>query len=187
MARRKEYIEEEVIEKAMELFWRKGYETTSVRMLEKAMGINQFSIYASFGSKQGVFLESIKCYEGKIKGIIEKLRKSTKGIEGIKEFFYDSLTFSDKCESPKGCLITNTSNEFAESEDKAIKEHIVKFTTALKEIFIEKLRESEIKDEELLTKQANYLLIAKQGLSIAAKVFSRKELDDYIEITFKNL
>ena len=35
MARKKEYIEEEVLEKAMELFWRNGYESTSVRMLEK--------------------------------------------------------------------------------------------------------------------------------------------------------
>jgi AcrR family transcriptional regulator len=41
----------------MSLFWRNGYESTSVRMLEKEMGINQFSIYASFGSKQGVFLK----------------------------------------------------------------------------------------------------------------------------------
>ena len=60
MARKKAYIEEQVIEKAMNLFWRNGYESTSVRMLENEMGINQFSIYASFGSKQGVFKESIK-------------------------------------------------------------------------------------------------------------------------------
>jgi len=186
MARRKEYIEEEVIEKAMELFWRNGYESTSVRMLEKAMGINQFSMYSSFGSKQGVFLESIKCYEGKIQGIIEKLRNSTNGVEGIKTFFYDSIATSNDCNNPKGCLITNTSNEFAESGDKAIIEQIVRFTTAIKDIFIEKLREGGNKDEELLIKQANYLLIAKQGLSVAAKVATQKELDDYIEITFRD-
>jgi AcrR family transcriptional regulator len=40
------------------------YESTSVRMLEKEMGINQFSIYASFGSKQGV-LKVLKCYKAK--------------------------------------------------------------------------------------------------------------------------
>jgi len=50
MARKKEYREEEVIEKAMNLFWRNGYESTSMQMLEKEMGINKFSIYASFGS-----------------------------------------------------------------------------------------------------------------------------------------
>ena len=53
MARKKQYIESEVIDKAMHLFWRKGYENTSMRMLENE-SINKFSIYASFGHKQGV-------------------------------------------------------------------------------------------------------------------------------------
>ena len=59
MARKKEYIEEEVIDKAMHLFWKKGYENTSMKMLEKEMGINKFSIYSSFGNKDGVFIECI--------------------------------------------------------------------------------------------------------------------------------
>ena len=186
MARRKEYIEEEVIEKAMVLFWRNGYEGTSVRMLEKAMGINQFSIYSSFGSKQGLFLKSINCYEEYLQEMIGKLRNSTNGVEGIKTFFYDSIKPSGDCNTPKGCFVTNTLNEFANSEEKLIKEQVVKFTTAIKEIFIEKLREGGEKDEELLIKQSNYLLIAKQGLSVAAKVASQKELNDYIEMTFRD-
>ena len=60
MARKKQYKEDEVIKKATAIFCKNGYEATSVRMLEKEMGINQFSIYASFKNKQGVFLESIK-------------------------------------------------------------------------------------------------------------------------------
>ncbi|MRT92653.1 TetR/AcrR family transcriptional regulator [Ancylomarina sp. 16SWW S1-10-2] len=186
MARKKEYIEEEVIEKAMVLFWRNGYEATSVRMLEKAMGINQFSIYSSFGSKQGLFLKSIHCYEGYLQGMIEKLRNSTNGVEGIKTFFYDSINTPSDCSTPKGCLVTNTLNEFANSEDKLIKEQVILFTTAIKELFIEKLREGGEEDEELLIKQSNYLLIAKQGLSVAAKVASEKELSDYIEMTFRD-
>lgn len=43
----------------MALFWRNGYETTSIQMLEKEMGINKFSIYSSFGNKEGVFIESL--------------------------------------------------------------------------------------------------------------------------------
>ena len=58
MARRKQYDEQVVLEKAMNLFWRNGYEATSMQMLEKEMGINKFSIYSSFGNKHGLFLES---------------------------------------------------------------------------------------------------------------------------------
>ena len=70
MARKKEYTENEVIEKAMALFWRNGFETTSMQMLEKEMGINKFSIYSSFGNKNGVLLESIKCYRKNMSKIL---------------------------------------------------------------------------------------------------------------------
>jgi AcrR family transcriptional regulator len=74
----------------MSLFWRNGYQNTSVRMLEKEMGINQFSIYASFGNKHGVFVESLKCYKTKIYSIFEKLQNGKDGVNDILKF-YDSV------------------------------------------------------------------------------------------------
>ncbi|MBK5209014.1 MAG: TetR/AcrR family transcriptional regulator [Flavobacteriaceae bacterium] len=187
MARQKQYIEEEVIEKAMRLFWRNGYENTSVRMLEKEMGINQFSIYSSFGSKHGVFLESLKSYKSKTKEMFEKLRNSNNGVEDIKEFFYNSIKVSGFRGSQKGCFVTNTYNEFAESEDELIKEQIAGFMNNLKEIFMEKLRFDTTKDEETIQKQANYFVLAKHGLAAASRVNTEQEIADYIEMTFKNI
>ena len=88
MARKKAYSEDEVIEKAMALFWRNGYETTSMQMLEKEMGINKFSIYSSFGSKNGVFLECIKKYRLKLRVITDKLQNSKNGLKGVKQYFF---------------------------------------------------------------------------------------------------
>ncbi|MBD0780068.1 TetR/AcrR family transcriptional regulator [Maribacter sp. ANRC-HE7] len=187
MARKKEYIEEEVIEKAMHLFWHNGYEGTSVRMLEKEMGINQFSIYSSFGSKHGVFQESLKCYKQKVSAIFNKLKTATRGVEDIKEFFYDSIRASQELGNQKGCLVTNTYNEFAEKEDDVIRKEIVDFMEGLKAIFIEKLRLDSSKDEVTIRKQANYLLLAKHGLAAASRVNSKEELEDYIEMTFRNI
>ncbi|MEE3245254.1 MAG: helix-turn-helix domain-containing protein, partial [Bacteroidota bacterium] len=59
MARLKQYNEEDVLFKAMNLFWKNGFEATSVKMLESELGINKFSIYSSFGSKNGLFLSSL--------------------------------------------------------------------------------------------------------------------------------
>lgn len=185
MARKKQYIEEEVIEKAMHLFWRNGYENTSVRMLEKEMGINQFSIYASFGSKHGVFVESLKAYKIREKDIFIKLKNANNGVEDIKQFFYDSIS-SDKL-SNKGCLLTNTYNEFSESEDLEIKDQINAFMNGLKDIFIEKLKMDTSKDEETVFKQANFLLLAKHGLAAAERVNNKQEIEDYIEMIFKNV
>jgi len=52
MARKKMFDDNDVIEKATALFWQRGYENTSMSQLESAMGINKFSIYASFESKK---------------------------------------------------------------------------------------------------------------------------------------
>lgn len=187
MARKKEYSEEEVLDRAMHLFWRKGYVTTSMKMLEKEMGINKFSIYSSFGSKHGLFVESLKSYKSKVKGLFEKFEKSNKGVESIKEFFYDSISLTKIEGSEKGCLVTNTYNEFAESEDDVIKSQMEAFMISLKEIIVSKLRMDPTKDEITVQKQANYLLLAKHGLAAAARVNDPKEIEDYIEMTFQNI
>ncbi|MDX6747026.1 TetR/AcrR family transcriptional regulator [Polaribacter sp. PL03] len=187
MARKKEYKEEEVVEKAMNLFWRKGYETTSMQMLEKEMGINKFSIYSSFGNKHGLFIESLKCYKLKVSKILDKFKNAPNGVEDIKQFFYDSVDIDFKGSLQKGCLLTNTYNEFSESEDLLIKEQMASFMGNLKELFIEKLQKDTSKDEATVIKQANFLLLAKHGLAAASRVNSSKEIKDYIEMTFMNI
>jgi AcrR family transcriptional regulator len=187
MARKKEYIEEEVIEKAMCLFWRNGYENTSMHMLEKEMGINKFSIYSSFGSKRGVFLESLKCYKTKTNAMFEKFINASNGVEDIKQFFYDSVTICNQEGNEKGCLLTNTYNEFSVSDDALVKEQMTAFMDNVKKLFIEKLKMDTLKDEGIILKQANFLVLAKHGLVAATRVNTPKEIEDYIEMTFKNI
>ena len=185
MARCKAYNEEDVIEKATELFWRKGYEATSMRELEEVMGINKFSIYSSFGSKQGVFLECIRYYKRKIQPLVDKLKASNKGVEAIKEFFYDFLVFSKAESIWKGCLLTSTATELGADGEEIIMAEIYSFSKMLKSIFADKLRADGSTDEELIARQANFLLVAKQGLSNAEKVFDHQVLVDFIETTFE--
>ena len=187
MARKKEYREEEVVDKAMHLFWKNGYENTSMQMLEKEMGINKFSIYSSFGNKHGLFLESLKSYKAKVSVRLEKLKNASNGVNDIKQFFHDSVDGNYKESQQKGCLVTNTYNEFYESEDLLIKGQMVSFMDNLKKVFIDKLAMDTSKDKETVLKQANFLLLAKHGLAAAARVNSKKEIEDYIEMTFKNL
>ncbi|OBX22404.1 MULTISPECIES: TetR/AcrR family transcriptional regulator [Bizionia] len=187
MARKKEYNEDVVVEKAMNIFWRNGYGTTSMQMLEKEMGINKFSIYSSFGNKHGLFLESLKSYKRKVHSVFEEFKNSNNGLEDIKDFFYNSVRICNVDGNEKGCLVTNTYNEFSQIEDELINEQMNSFMNNLKELFIMKLKMDTTKDEETILKQANYLLLAKHGLAAASKVNNEKEIEDYIEMTFKNL
>ncbi|WP_458627553.1 TetR/AcrR family transcriptional regulator [Winogradskyella sp. PC D3.3] len=187
MARKKQYNEDEVVEKAMILFWKNGYEGTSMQMLEKAMGINKFSIYSSFGNKHGLFLESLKHYKALVSSTLLKFKNGTNGVEDIKQFFYDSINSNFKSGNQKGCFVTNTYNEFSENEDQLIKEQMTSFMDNLKAIIIEKLQMDPSKDEGTILKQANYLLLAKHGLAAASRVNTPQEIEDYIEMIFKNL
>ncbi|NRD19798.1 TetR/AcrR family transcriptional regulator [Winogradskyella eckloniae] len=187
MARTKQYIEAEVVEKAMHLFWKNGYETTSMQMLEKEMGINKFSIYASFGSKHGLFLESLKQYKSIVNTVLEKLKHGTRGVADIKQFFYDSVSSKLKDDNLNGCFVTNTYNEFSESEDELVQEQMSMFMTQLKQIIIDKLKMDPTKDDATILKQANYLLLAKHGLAAASRVNTKKEIEDYIEMIFANV
>jgi AcrR family transcriptional regulator len=187
MARKKQYSEDEVVEKAMYLFWKNGYETTSMQMLEKEMGINKFSIYSSFGNKHNLFLESIKCYKNKTKSLFDNFKNATNGVADIKQFFFDSIAISQNENCQNGCLLTNTYNEFADSDDRLIINQLSAFMDNLKLLFQEKLRINSDKDEETIVKQANYLLLAKHGLAAASRVNNQKEIEDYIEMTFQNI
>jgi AcrR family transcriptional regulator len=187
MARKKEYIEEEVIEKAMNLFWRNGYETTSMQMLEKEMGINKFSIYSSFGNKNGVFIESLKCYKKKLNRLIENLKLSKSGTVGLKQYFYDFIEFTKETEFGKGCLITNTANELREDADEKIKEVLSKFTDDVKQVFIDILKQDKTKENATIVQQADFLIISMFGLSSATRIFGKTQLDNYIENIFKNI
>jgi AcrR family transcriptional regulator len=62
MPRYASYNKEEVLGKAMELFWSKGYHNTSLKNLEAALNMRPGSIYAAFGSKQGLFSETLQAY-----------------------------------------------------------------------------------------------------------------------------
>lgn len=62
MARDKEFIPEEKIAKALDVFWEKGYNATSMQDLVDAMQINRSSLYNSFGDKHNLFLECLRTY-----------------------------------------------------------------------------------------------------------------------------
>lgn len=191
MPRQKKYKEEEVIEKAMHTFWKKGYEGTSIRDLEKEMGINLFSIYASFTDKQGVMLKAMECYEKQLNAsAVLNLKSSGDGVGAIKQYFYDFLDFVKDDDTLRGCFLTNSMVEMG-TKDAKIGERVNRFAANLRALFKEKL--SEAKEKGQLSPSAdvevyaNYLMGSLQGLATSSKFFDPKALNDFIEISFQNI
>lgn len=191
MPRKKEFIEEEVLDKAMHIFWKNGFEGTSIRTLEKGMGINQFSIYANFKSKNDLLIESLKHYQTKIyNSLLADLDQSAGGAAEIKKFFYKFIDFVKVDNKANGCLLTNTMLEMGQ-KDKNVETVITVFVDKVRLIFkkaINKAKErGEISKTADTSAYVNYLMGALQGLAASTRFFNKKEIYDYIEIAVSNL
>lgn len=113
MGRKKNYERDVLIAKATELFRDHGYAGTSTQMLVEELGVNRYSLYAEFGSKQALFDAALALYDAQVIernfGPLEAPRAGVAEIRALLEFFGAAET------SPaagRGCLLCNTAVEF---------------------------------------------------------------------------
>lgn len=120
MARNKEFILEEKLEKAKNTFWEKGYASTSMQDLVESTGLNPGSIYGTFGNKHDLFLDSLKVYCNEL--FIEYKTASDKAahspFESLKAIIRRAIDFSFT--SNKACLVVKTSFELAPDDVEAL-------------------------------------------------------------------
>jgi len=191
MPRHKTYSDEEVLEKAMQVFWDYGYEATSVRLLEKEMGINQFSIYSTFKNKKKLFVESLKKYREYVKTkSFHPLLKPNARLKDLERFFENFSRQVRNGETHRGCLVVNTTAEFG-SKDPEVAAELQNYFNFIKDM-IKKVLENSVQAGEIsaeidLEKYSNYLLGIMQGLSVGAKVLHEKQINDIISVAFMNL
>ncbi|MBL6987388.1 MAG: TetR/AcrR family transcriptional regulator [Methylobacter sp.] len=109
MARPIEFNREEVLQKAIGVFWQKGYSATSIKNLVEATGLQPGSLYAAFGDKRGLFLAAIDGYfEGMKRMVVSMLHTDQPAIIRIEEFFNRLISDSVTDEHRKGCFLVNT-------------------------------------------------------------------------------
>ena len=88
MPRPIEYKREEVLQKAMQLFWLRGYEQTSVRDVLDSTGFNRHSLYEEFGGKDGLFKEVLGYYKQNIVAqVITPLMADDSDLDTMREVF----------------------------------------------------------------------------------------------------
>lgn len=120
MPRTKQFDKEHVLEKAMELFWRKGFHATSIQDLVSFLEISRASLYDTFGSKQDLFLESLAKYRTMNEARMGKLlEKEIPVKEFLGLFLQKAIDESMDDEYQKGCFYVNCAVELA-SQDEVI-------------------------------------------------------------------
>ena len=156
----------EVMEKATNLFWAKGFTATSMNDLTRELGIGSGSFYNSFGSKRKLFDACLSQYrEGGIQVISQVLTSETDPISGIRKFLNFQAENLLLDPYSKGCLIANTTAEM--SHDEEIKDFLLENNQILKSKIVDYLSGTYLSEQAEAI--ADAILIYTTGVTIISK------------------
>lgn len=119
MARPRKIEKEDALEAAMQAFWRKGFEATSMQDLMEATGLKKGSIYQTFGDKKALFLEALNRYADSVFHDFQKtFRDAATPMDGMRVFLTETLVnFALQETVRKGCFVVNTTIELASHDE----------------------------------------------------------------------
>ena len=115
MARPREFDRAEALNKAMAVFWLKGYAATSTADLLEAMQIGRQSMYDTFGDKHALYLEALRQYnESSVGELLRSLQTGT-ALEGLANMLFTFASRPEK-DNAKGCMGVNAVCEFGQGD-----------------------------------------------------------------------
>ncbi len=192
MARPREFDVGEVLDKAVETFWSKGYEATSIRDLVESMGIHRASLYVAFGDKQRLFLSVLDRYRKMVvRKLLDILGAHSSGKTAIRQFFATVVEHLVNGGPLRGCLITNSAVERGLS-DPATADKVRACLAQIEDGFYETLlrarRAGELGQGSDLRALSRFLTSSLQGILVIGKIKTdRAALEEVVEVTLRVL
>lgn len=185
--RPKTFDRDAALDKALELFWRHGYEATSLSDLVEATGAKAPTLYAEFTNKEGMFRAAVERY-------IEKYADQHKAAlvcpescvaKGVERYFRLTATSYTDCSKPAGCFFICTSTALsAESTDVAdmLRDCHTSQKDDLKRFLLTRQQSGELNSQTNIDALCDYLVCLLQGMSVRAREgASRADLDSIID------
>ncbi|WP_407523648.1 TetR/AcrR family transcriptional regulator [Methylobacterium oryzisoli] len=166
------------LEQAMRLFWRHGYEATSLAALTRAMGVTPPSIYAAFGDKKGLFLEAVARYLARPLTPAEIIARAPTAREAARGLIEGAAVAFTGADTPPGCLLASSaiacSAEAADVRDElaAIRRGVEESLRARIE---QGVRDGELAADADAETLAAYVTTVIQGMSTLARDGATRE------------
>jgi AcrR family transcriptional regulator len=170
--RPRDFDRAQALESALNLFWKHGYEGASVSMLTESMGITAPSLYAAFGSKEGLYTEALELYLASHANFVTLSIQETKtakaAVEKILEKSAEAFTQS---KLPHGCLIAS-GNLACSNDASSVATMTSQLRTKAKHLIQKRLAEAVNTGELPATANpaqlADYYAAVIQGMSVQA-------------------
>lgn len=174
MPKVKLFDEKLILEKAMELFWKKGFHATSIRDLVNFLGISRSSIYDTYGGKNELFYKAFQLYRTtNITGFSNFLNQQKNIKKGLRKLFEMAIEQSIADMDKKGCFVVNTTTELVPGDieiQKILKENENTFVNIFYEFLLKGEQSGEIPKGKNLKSIANLYYTLYNGIKVVSKV-----------------
>lgn len=169
---------DEALDKALQIFWKRGYEGASLAELTETLGVNKPSLYAAFGNKEALFMKALSKYkEGPVAFVMEVVNEPT-AREVAQRFLYQAADFLTETSHPKGCLIVQGALSGGESADM-IKSVLIQYRAAYEALLTKRFeqakKEGDLSNDANPQALAKYLATLHQGMSVQATSGASKD------------
>ncbi|MFF9277923.1 TetR/AcrR family transcriptional regulator [Streptomyces griseosporeus] len=177
MARTKEFDPDAVLQSALELFWERGYEATSMADLVEHLGIGRASVYATYGNKRDLYLKALDRYgELRCSPLTRELSAPGPALPAVRAVVRRfAAEAADEASRARGCLVTNTAAELAPHDSAAARRVESSWThleTLLHSALLRAQAQGELPEERDPRALARMLLVLLQGLRVVGKASS---------------
>ena len=162
----------------MNVFWRFGYEHTSLDLLMREMGIARQSLYDTFGDKRGLYLQALTQYRDRDHARLRTLFAFGRSVKEAFGKILLGMSGESREEHERGCLLLSANME-RDAKDKVIAEFLLDNQLKTEAIFTEALRRAqasgELSSQEDPTALARFFVATIQGMRAMAKLNSNRQ------------
>jgi len=176
---------ETALDKAMKVFWEKGYEGSSLPELTEAMGMNRPSLYAVFGNKENLFRMALERYGATHDPLFNAALEQPTARAVVEHFLRGNADAQTEAENPHGCLVIN--GALACSDDALPIRHSLIERRAASEAKLRARLERAKVDGDLPAEScsgqlARYVMTVSNGMAVqAAAGATRKQLQEVVD------
>ncbi len=175
---------EDLVKKAQELFWLKGFNGISVKELSSELDISQTVLYNKY-SKDMLFLDSLDYYTSTYSDpFLKQLRDSTQGLDSLRDFFYKLIDALIDKTFPKSCLMVNTVVELRTDNEDVVHRYD-NYIKVLKDSYLVVLEKAyqlgQFKEYSKIDQYGDFLVGIIFSMSIFYKIRPIEELHTYID------
>lgn len=178
LGRPREFDTEKALDEAMEVFWRHGYEGATIAELTGAMGINPPSLYAAFGSKEGLLRAALDRYSAKRAACIREILAAPTAREVVERLLLTLVDMQSDPASPPGCLLVAgglACGPGSENIPFELAAHRAQTEDQLRERFVRAREEGDLAQDADPASLARYLSAVIAGIGVLASAGAARE------------